>query len=545
MKKRILLVTSAAPEKSPFSTLEKRAPLGVGYLISVLREEGHEVFFIDNYLKPSPFLAENYLQTWRIDYVGIYANTICFADTLRMMKAIEDLRSGGSWNGKIIIGGPHTSVAPDSIPAYVDHIVQGEGEPAILDIVNGIEQRRLVRKPRLKDLDQLPYPAWDYFFKLPYDFTTRWTDEAPVFTMNTSRGCPFGCNFCSVDSIWGKQYVMYSAPRIIDEIKYLIHNFGARGIYFREDNFTLNSQRVKEFCQLLLRENIHVEWVCETRVDTLDYPLLKTMRDAGCIGLYIGVESGSERMLEVMNKGISLGQVRKVFRWCKRLKIRTYASFIAGIPTETFEDLLLTRKLIREIEPDFYGTSVFVGIPNSHLYRYVLGNNLYDYKDPLGLLYLKGYNRRVDRYYKGREYYKIDTDSEDWIDYEMEEALMKQRMVRRLKNRIKNWRSNRKKIVIYGAGKQTEALFREFDFTGVRIVAFADQKYKEKKIFMNIPVLSPARLGEIQYDEIFISLTVHGETVYRDLKKRLGSSRGIRISRLYKPEEFFLLNPGR
>lgn len=123
----ILFTTSAAPEKSPFFTSEKRPPLGLGFLMSVVRNEGHRVFFIDNYLKPSNFIKEGYLQKNDIDFVGISANTICYRDTLRMFNEIQNLRKKGLWNGKIIVGGPHTSVALETIPEFVDYVVQGEG----------------------------------------------------------------------------------------------------------------------------------------------------------------------------------------------------------------------------------------------------------------------------------------------------------------------------------------------------------------------------------------------------------------------------------
>ena len=250
----ILFTTSAAPEKSPFFTSEKRPPLGLGSLMSLVRSNGHKVFFIDNYLSPSNFIEEGYLQKNNIDFVGIYANTICYRDTLRMFNEIENLRKRGLWSGKIIVGGPHTSVALNTIPEFVDYIVQGEGEKAILEIINDKTNERVIRKERIKDLDSLPSQPWDIFTKLPYDYSCPWMDIKPVFTMNTSRGCPFNCSFCSVGSIWGKKYTYFSADRIISEIEYLIKNFGAKGIYFREDNFTLIPERVKEFCGKLIKK---------------------------------------------------------------------------------------------------------------------------------------------------------------------------------------------------------------------------------------------------------------------------------------------------
>ena len=288
----ILFTTSAAPSQSPFSTTEKRPPLGIGFLISVLQNAGHKVFFIDNFLQPSNFLETGYIQKNKIDYVGISASTICFRDTLRMLYKLEYLRQTKQWYGKIIVGGPHTSVALETLPDFVDYVVQGEGEKVIVDIVEGEVKERVIRYPRISNLDNLPMPAWDYFASLPYDWGVPWFPDQPVFTMSTSRGCPFSCSFCAVHSIWGNRYIHFSAERIVSDIEYLIEHFKIKGIYFREDNFTFNRKRLTNFCDLLLTKGINVFWACETRVDTLDKELVKLMYQAGARGFYIGVEKG-------------------------------------------------------------------------------------------------------------------------------------------------------------------------------------------------------------------------------------------------------------
>lgn len=406
----ILFTTSATPDKSPFSTDEKRPPLGLGSLISVVRNEGHRVFFIDNYLKPSNFIEEGYLQKNNIDYVAIHANTICYKDTLRMFNEIENLRKKGLWNGKIIVGGPHTSVALKTIPEFLDYIVQGEGEKAILEIINGKASERVIRKERIKDLDSIPFSPWDIFNKLSYDYFCEWMDIKPVFTMNTSRGCPFNCSFCSVGSIWGKKYTYFSADRIISEIEYLIKNFGAKGIYFREDNFTLNLQRTEEFCKKLIKKKINILWACETRVDSLSEDLIKLMSVSGCRAFYLGVESGSQKVLDMLKKGIMVKQIEDTLKWSKKYGIRTYCSLITGIPGETFEDYLQTKRLMDKLKPYQYIFNVFVGIPNSFLYKYILENNLYEYIDDVGLAYLPSYD------IKARFFYGVD--SKNLVDYE-------------------------------------------------------------------------------------------------------------------------------
>jgi radical SAM superfamily enzyme YgiQ (UPF0313 family) len=365
ISKRVLLATSAAPSQSPFANWEKRPPHGVGFLISMLRNAGHEVFFIDNYLEPTNFLETGYLQSNQIDYIGLSVNTICFRDTLRMLHKVEYLRRSGQWQGKIILGGPHTSVAIETIPMFVDHIVQGEGEQAIVDIVEGKVTDRIVRYPRLRDLDALPVPAWDLFTKLPYNWEVPWFQENPVFNLTTSRGCPFNCAFCSNESVWGKKYTAFSAGRVVAEIEYLIVHYGAKGIYFRENNFTANRKRVLEFCNLLLEKGIEIHWACESRDDSLDRNLLELMHKAGARGFYFGVESGSQRILDYVNKRITVDQIRNTFRMCHDIGFKTAASIVVGLPHETEEDLAATDKLLKEINPTMIWSNVFVGIPNN------------------------------------------------------------------------------------------------------------------------------------------------------------------------------------
>jgi glycosyltransferase involved in cell wall biosynthesis/radical SAM superfamily enzyme YgiQ (UPF0313 family) len=395
----VLLTTSAAPNQTPFSTNEKRPPVGLGFLISVLRNSGHNVFFIDNYLRPSDFLETDYLNRHNIDFVGIYTNTICFRDSLRMFYRLEDMRQTGIWKGKIIAGGPHASVSPETIPHFIDHVVIGEGEFAILDIVEGKVKNQIIQYPAIENLDELPMPAWDYFAEMPYDWGGSWLPESPVFTMNTSRGCPFDCTFCSVGSIWGKRYSYFSAERIIADIEHVVKHHGAKGIYFREDNFTLNKKRLYEFCSLMIDKGINIPWVCETRASSLDRETIKLMARAGAKGAYIGVESGAQRLLDFMQKGIKIDDIQNAFQLCHEFGINTAASVIVGVPTETEQELKMTIKLLEEIKPTVTWFNVFVGIPKSKLYTYVLENKLYEYIDDRGLVYLKGHNERVKKWY--------------------------------------------------------------------------------------------------------------------------------------------------
>lgn len=442
----ILLVTSAAPMRSAFSTVEKKPPLGLGTLISLLRERNYKVFFIDNYLTPSNFIEVDFLQMNNIDYIGIYSNTICFSDTLRMFTAINNLRAGGKWNGKIIVGGPHVSVGLETIPEYVDYVVQGEGENALLSIIEGREKDRIVKNKRIEDIDYLPFQPWDIFSRLQYDFSCEWFETKPVFPLNTSRGCPFHCNFCSVGAIWGNKYTFFTPDRIIAEIEFLVNNFGAKGIYFREDNFTFSRSRVEEFCRKLVKKNLRLDWACESRVETLcDERLVREMSKSGCRAVYLGVESGSQRMLDILDKKIKVKQIENAINLCKKYNIRAYCSLIAGVPGETYQDYLMTIDLMQNLKPYKYSFNIFVGLPGSKLYDRVLDSKQYEFKDENGLLYLPGFHIKSKYFYGIDSHELVDYNFQEKTDYDLK--LLSRLRCQRLRNYIDKCIPNAFKVV--------------------------------------------------------------------------------------------------
>lgn len=337
---KILLMTSAEPKSGMvngyrFNFAEKRFPLGVGYLISVLRNAGHKVDFIDRYLLGDVSFYEDIY-----DFIGMYSCTPCFEDTRKIMKQVKT---------PFIIGGPHTSVFPDTVK-NADWIVQGEGERAILDIIDGKVEKGIVKYPRIENLDDLPFPAYDVFAKYNYVMTSPFFKGDRVFNMITSRGCPFDCSFCNTKQVWGKKYTYHSAERVIHDIKRLKTEYNINGIYFREDNFTLKKDRLYSICKGIIDADLNINWACETRVDTLNEELVSIMAKSGCKGFYMGLESGSPRMLDVYNKGITPEQGLQISEWCRKYGIKMAGSFIIGHPDENWKDLEMTRQFIKDMK---------------------------------------------------------------------------------------------------------------------------------------------------------------------------------------------------
>lgn len=523
----ILFLTSAAPRRSGFSTSEKRPPLGVGYLMAVLKREGHRIFFSDEYLSPSNILDTDFLQKEKIDYVGIYSNTICYQSTLQMFQKLQSKREKKQWLGKIMVGGPHTSVGYREIPEYVDYIVIGEGEVTVPKIINGEIKDRIVIGEKVEDLDSLPMPSWEEFIFRPYHWTHSWYPVYPLYTFNTSRGCPFSCTFCSVKAIWGKEYRYMSAERVVHDVEYMIKHYGAKGIYFREDHFTLNKNRTVEFCELLLKRNIKIDWFCETRVDQLgDYEYQKLLADAGCKVFYIGVESGSPKMLEFYKKGETREQFIKAFDIAKKVGIKTFASFVVGYPTETEEDRALTDDLISIIKPDVVGKNVFLGLPGSELYDYLKDNNLYEYKDEQNILYPRGFLKNVKKYYGSTsnfDVYHFDSNNQAVANESSQLSdngsccgdegiqsvilarlkkyytLLNQwlRLCQKTKSLTVFFKDNSlKKIAIYGMGELAQNLWGELKNTDVRIGCFVDNYNNGQMGNHNLPVLGLEKFAQ-------------------------------------------------
>jgi radical SAM superfamily enzyme YgiQ (UPF0313 family) len=339
-----------------FYTGERRPPHGIGYMTAILRKHNIQVDIFDRYCGETASLDYDFAD---YDLLGIYCTSICMDDIRATI-----LHANAN---KIAVGGPHWSCFPnDGLDTNwrnkIDYIVRGEGERVIENILYSSNPPwtvdMLPQRLSDDDLDNLPRFPWRYFwenYRDMYFWNSPFTsDLVPIFTMNTSRGCPFNCTFCSTKKIWGKQITMMSADRIMDDIEYLVQALGAKGIYFREDNFTVRKSRVQELCQKILESGIKIKWACETRVDTVDRETLTMMRDAGCIGFYVGVEHGSQKILDILQKGVTVDQIIWFFDTIHELGMKAAASMIISHPDETQEDKDAFWKLINRIKPDLH-----------------------------------------------------------------------------------------------------------------------------------------------------------------------------------------------
>lgn len=361
-------------------------PLGLASIVAVLEKNDVNVGVIDAWASRLDFkeLGQEIAHT-NPKIIGITMMSPNYADTKR---TIEVARSSAPFS-KIIVGGPHPSALPketlEEIPD-VDFAIVGEGEVTMLELVNAIGNGKnfeeiaglafrnnnsiVMTSPRMpvSNLDSLPTPA-RYLFPIDkYRFVPPYGRNNPSTTMVTSRGCPFGCIYCSKD-VFKNNYRAISPSRVVDEIEQLIEKYKAREIRFYDDDFTLDMKRADQICEELLRRDIKISWTCTTRVDLVDEELLKKMKKSGCWMISYGVESGVQEILDKTKKGFTIEQIKRSFEWTKKAGIRILGYFMLGLPGETKEMIQRTIDFSIELEPDFANYSILVIYPGSTLYK--------------------------------------------------------------------------------------------------------------------------------------------------------------------------------
>jgi radical SAM superfamily enzyme YgiQ (UPF0313 family) len=401
-------------------------PLGLGYLAAALRLHGFEVMIYNADKGPeenkfTPYdnlnriqshqnyllaLANNTHYVWREiarvfrdfnpDIIGISAASTTYPSAIRVAGIARETIP----HCKIILGGPHPTAMPAEVLSNkeVDFVVRGEGEETIVELVSMLEKAKKdfqeidglsfkengaighnKNRKFIENLDKLPFPARDLaMFKELYLYPNN-----RMNTMITSRGCPYNCAFCQSRLNWGRTVRFRSIDNVLEELQSMIKIYHPDKFTFWDDSFTLNKKRVVELCRRLKKDNIVFAegWNCETRVDILEVNLLREMRDAGCTELFIGIESGSEKILKAIRKDIAITQVLKAAQLLNKMGFIWGAFFMIGFPQETRQDIELTKKLMRKIKADRINLCVFTPYPGCELYDTVIEMGLLPSKD--------------------------------------------------------------------------------------------------------------------------------------------------------------------
>jgi len=390
--KNVLLVNPAIDKEEKYGKLVNMlltpsVPLSIVFLGSFLEQQGYEVRIFDEQIQ---WLTENRIQQVINDFQpGVIGFTCTTPGMARAHEIAADVKKINP-EIKIVMGNIHPTVLPEETlkDPNVDLVVRGEGEFTFLeylqavanggkiDKIDGISYRlngsyqHTINRKYERDLDVFPPVNW----KLLTDFNDSYTIEWIL----TSRGCPYKCVFCSARSVSGFRYRFNSPQRVIHEVENIVENYGAKFFSFADDNFVVRKERTRQICQLLIERGYNKEtrWLCQTRADAVDEPLLELMREAGCEYISFGIETGTQRLLDLIRKSVKIETIEKAVNMAHRAGIKTRGSFMLGLPTETREDSLATIDFALRLPLDIAKFNLAVPYPGTELLNMAIAEGL-------------------------------------------------------------------------------------------------------------------------------------------------------------------------
>lgn len=305
-------------------------------------------------------------------------STVTFDDDLHLAKMIKK-----EWPSIHVsaIGVHVTSLPEGALSLDIDSVIRGEPEITSLKLAQAIKKRKNLGKilglsykekkkiyrnpdrPYIKNLDNLPFPARDLVKNERYLMSMSTT---PHTVLLSSRGCDKNCIFCTARQYYGQRLRLRSAENVIDEMEEIKEKYKINYITMWSDTFTLNKDFVMKLCHEMRIKRLKIKWMCNSRVDTIDEEMLRTMKKAGCIGIAFGVESGVQKILNNCGKQTKIKEIKKAFKLMKKVGIESLAHFILGLPGETKKTIKETIKFAKELDPDyaqFYCAIPFPGTP--------------------------------------------------------------------------------------------------------------------------------------------------------------------------------------
>jgi len=382
-------------------------PFPLMYLSAIAEENGWEAEILHMHT-----LSDSIPEA---DIYGVTSSSPQWPDTIKLGERLEK-----EFPEKLkILGGSHISAEEnDFYRSRFDAAVIREGEKALKKILSKPSSAGgLIYGEPVKDLDSIPFPARHLVDWSRYHRGIFWGKQLleSAVSIISSRGCPFHCVFCSSHCVFGRHVRFRTTTNVVQEIKHVISEMGYRGFNFHDDTFCLVRRRVLELCREFGKLNI--VWRCLTRADTLDEKLLLAMCSAGCKELILGMESGSQKILNNLQKGTTVAQNRNAMFLVKKSTIQLKVGVIVGSPGETWETVEATKKLLCECPPDFWNVSVFTPLPGSFAWKYpeklnirILTRNLGEY-------------RLVGKNYRGNVVVETDKMNKEDIEHARDEMI--------------------------------------------------------------------------------------------------------------------------
>ena len=362
--------------------------LGLLILGAVLRKSGHHVRILDaSALGLSYEKTIEEIKKFRPDIVGLTAVTPSIIKTVKLASMMKETFP----SIPIVIGGPHFTAVPEQTlsdyPVF-DYGVVGEGENTIIELVEALSADKTPSnisglafrengkvcfappRPPIKDLDSLPFPAWELLDGFPSQYHPALFKykKLPSTHIISARGCPNKCIFCDT-SVFSRQIRFHSSEYVLEMIGYLKKNFGIKEIIFEDDQFLIKKKRVARICEGILKAKWNISWCCSGRVNSVtNSELLNLMKRSGCWQISYGIESGNQKILDFAKKAITINQIEKAVRLTQEAGILSKGYFIFGLPYETEETMKNTIRFARHIPLNDISAFTLTPFPGSEMY---------------------------------------------------------------------------------------------------------------------------------------------------------------------------------
>jgi len=344
-------------------------PLQLGYLAAYLRQRGVEVIIID---EPTGGNLKEELEAFNPGFVGVTAATSVVNDAYRILSYCR--RKGF----KTVIGGVHASTMPDEATKYADYVVVGEGEEALFSLIDKDLPTGTLKYPHIKNIDELPHPDrslmnMEFYLKqknnIPVNVHYFLPDKTRLATIITSRGCPYECIFCHNN--WrGLPARYHSADYVFNEIMDIKTKYDNGALYFQDDDFFINKKRLLDICKKLCDSRLNIIWAASARVSSIDKEVLEAAYQAGCRQINFGIETGSQKVLDTLNKRTTVKLGEEAIKMARKAGLLVYASFMIGNPGETVEDMKMTKRFIMRNRLDSFYVSITAPYPGTALWEW-------------------------------------------------------------------------------------------------------------------------------------------------------------------------------
>jgi anaerobic magnesium-protoporphyrin IX monomethyl ester cyclase len=413
-----------------WEAMQPYPPLGTLYAASYLRQHGYEVALFDAMLAESDEEWTAALNEHKPQFAILYEDNFNYLSKmclLRMRDAAFKMIAVAKSRGCIVIlcGADVTDHSSTYLEKGVDYCIIGEGEETLIELLDQLsagkdakdvigvvsgDKLQVTRRRDISNLDKLPFPAWDLVDIQKYK--NIWLSRHGYFSMNmvTTRGCPYHCNWCA-KPIWGQRYNSRSPENVVAEMKWIKENFEPDHIWFADDILGLKPHWIEKLAGLLLEADAVIPFKCLQRADLVNEKTAAALAKAGCKTVWIGAESGSQKILDAMDKGDTVGDIYRAAKLLRENGIEVGFFLQFGYPGETWQDVQKTLKMVRECAPDDIGISVSYPLPGTKFYERVkleLGDkqNWVDSED-LAMLYRGPFPTEFYRILHGRVHYEF------------------------------------------------------------------------------------------------------------------------------------------